>query len=315
MKLTAGAGATMVAAALLLTGCGSGPKSSASVVNVPYAASLAYIMDQQVGPAYQKASHVTYEGRAGTSLSLVHLIDANSIPADVFLSIGAGPIKDLGRKAPWAIGFASAPLVLAYNPKSPYAAELQAIARGERPFRDLFPILAQPGFKLGRTNPNTDPQGQAFYMMVELAQKLYGLPAGSTRKILGPLDNPREVYSETGILTELQAGNLDATSAFLPEAKEHHLPYIVLPPSLNFADPADAAFYDQASVRITGGQVIRGAPITIDLTVVNGSPAGIRFAHYVLTHPHYWREDGYTVITPLYAGHVASIPNALRNIR
>ena len=314
MKFAAGAGAAM-AAAVLLAGCGSAPASSSSVVNVPYAASLAYIMDQQVGPAYQKATHVTYQGRAGTSLSLVHLIAANTFPADVFLSVGAGPIKDLGQKAPWAIGFASAPLVLAYNPKSPYAGELEAIAHGQKPFRDLFQILAQPGFKLGRTNPNTDPQGQAFYMMVELAQKLYGLPSGSVQKILGPLDNPREVYSETGILTELQAGNLDATSAFLPEAKEHHLPYLILPPALSFADPADGAFYNQASVRITGGKLIRGAPITIDLTVVNGSAAGIKFARYVLTHPHYWTQDGYTVISPLYSGRVGSIPHALRSIR
>ena len=305
----------LVAGTLLLAGCGSAaPGASNTAVNVPYAASLAYIMDQQVGPAFQKATHMAYQGRAGESLALVHLIDSNTIPADVFVSVGAAPIKDLGSKAPWAIGFAASPLVVAYNPNSPFASQLKAVADGQQPIRSLFKILEEPGFKLGRTNPNTDPQGQAFYMMVELAQRFYGLPAGTVSSVLGPLDNARQVYSETGILTELQSGNLDAASAFLPEAREHHLPYIVLPPALDFANQNDASFYNQASITITGGKVIHGAPVTIDLTVVNGSAAGVRFAKYLLTHPAAWRTDGYQWLRPVESGNTASIPRALKNL-
>lgn len=314
MKTAAWFGA-MAAGALILTGCGSAPESATlTTVNVPYAASLAYIMDQQVGPAFQKATHITYTGRAGASLALVHLIDSKTIPADVFISVGAGPIQDLGQKAPWAIGFAASPLVLAYNPHSRYASQLKAIADGQAPIRNLFQILAQPGFRLGRTNPNTDPQGQAFYMMVQLAEKLYGLSPNTVQSVLGPLDNPRQVYSEAGILTELQSGNLDASSAFLPEAVEHHLPYIALPPALNFAVPSEASFYNQASITITGGKVIHGTPVTIDVTVVNQSQAGIRFVKYLLTHPSYWRQDGYQWIPPVDSGQTTVIPGVLRHL-
>jgi len=300
---------------LLAAGCGSAPAGAPpQAVNVPYAASLTYVMDRQVGPAFQRATHISYLGRAGESLALVHLIAADAIPADAFLSVGARPIRDLGSKAPWAIGFASAPLVLAYNPNSPFADELRAIQDGRAPIQRLFQVMAAPGFRLGRTNPDTDPQGQAFYMMVELAARLYGLPADTVQKVVGPLDNPRQIFSETGILTELQDGNLDAASAFLPEAREHHLPYVALPPALNFADPADGALYRTVSVRLPDGRVIHGAPLTIDVTVVDGSRAGLRFVRYLLTHPAAWRRDGYRWIPPVPSGQTARIPHALHGL-
>jgi molybdate/tungstate transport system substrate-binding protein len=53
-------------------------------------------------------------------------------------------------------------MVVAYNPSSKHASQFKAIADGSKPRSDLFTLLQTPGLKLGRTDPNTDPQGRDF---------------------------------------------------------------------------------------------------------------------------------------------------------
>jgi len=297
--------------AVVLAGCSAGTPT----VSVAYAGSLATLMDQQLGPAFAQAEHVAYQGRGGGSFGLAREIAAGTVPADVFFSLGTAPLDSLRSKTSWAVRFATSPLVVAYNPKSPYAPALDEIRTGRRPIQDLFSLMAQPGFHLGRTNPATDPQGRAFYLMVLLAQQLYHLPAGTARKVLGPPDNPRQVFSETGILSQLQAGALDAASAFLPEAVERHLPYIALPNALNFADPADAPLYAQASFTLPRVGTVRGAPLAVVGTVLNQSRLGLRFLTYALSPAgrRIFEEDGYRWIPFTYWGNAAKVPAAVRH--
>lgn len=301
-------------ALVILAGCGSAaaPKPS---VQVAYAGSLAYLMDQQIGPAWQKSTGIQYQGRGGGSFGLAHEISSGTIPADVFLSIGTAPIVDAGKRAQWAVTFATAPLVVVYNKKSPFARQLEAIQAGKKPIQTLFQLMADPAFHLGRTNPVTDPQGRAFYLMVTLAQKLYGLSPSLPAQILGSPTNPKEVFSETGILTQLQAGNLDAASAFLPEALERHLPYITLPPALNFAKPQDVALYHQASMNIPHVGTVRGSLLTVAGTVLTGAQQalGVRFFSYLLSPQSraVWTHDGYDWIPFQYLG--KGIPTSVRH--
>jgi molybdate/tungstate transport system substrate-binding protein len=97
----------------------------------------------------------------------------------------------------------------AVSPSSKYASQFAATAAGTKPISDLFTILAEPGIHIGRT----DPQGQAFWEMVQAAQTLYHLPAGTANKILGPLDNSSQTTAETSLESFLQFGQLDAASA------------------------------------------------------------------------------------------------------
>lgn len=307
-------GGAAAIALVLLAGCGSSavPKPS---VQVAYAGSLAYLMDQQIGPAWQKSTGIKYQGRGGGSFGLAHEIASGTIPADVFLSIGTAPIADVGKRAQWAVTFATAPLVVVYNKKSPFASQLEAIQSGKKPIQALFHLMADPGFHLGRTNPVTDPQGRAFYLMVTLAQKLYGLSPSLPGQILGSPTNPKEVFSETGILTQLQAGNLDAASAFLPEALERHLPYITLPPALNFSRPRDVALYHQASMNIPSVGTVHGGLLTVSGTVLTGAQEalGNRFFTYLVspTSRAVWTKDGYNWIPFEYLG--KAIPASVRH--
>lgn len=305
--------------AVSAAGCGQPSAKPAAVpheVSVAYAGSLAYMNDQVLGPAFTKASGIAYQGRGGGSWALAHELQGGVIQADVFESVGTGPIASLGhKKASWAIGFAASPLVVAYNPKSRYAPQFEAIAEGKAPLRNLFTLLSTPGLHLGRTNPATDPQGQTFYLMVQLAQKLYNLPAGTAQRILGAWNNPQEVYSEEGLPTQLQAGGLDAASAFLPQARQLHLSYIVLPPELDFANPEDLHLYQTVAMTIPQVGTVRGQLSTLDLTVLKGknSAAGEAFARFILAKAQrrLWQSQGYELIPPVFWGQKAAIPEGL----
>jgi molybdate/tungstate transport system substrate-binding protein len=282
-----------------------------------FAGSLEQVNNQYFGPAFEKSKHIRYQGQGGGSYGMAHEIASHSIPADVFESIGQGPIQAAGKSAdPWAIAVASSPLVLAYNAHSPYAAELNLIRRGKKPFRDLFQILAKPGFKLGRTNPNTDPQGQAFVMAMDLAQKLYHLPTGMPKQILGPTTTGSEIYTEEGILSLLQSGGLDASSAFLSEAIQRHLNYIVFPSKLNFSNPKDVRWYHQAYVKLSNGQIVHGTPLAIDVTAIGRPPSSgaVSFIQFLLSTQgqSLFRQEGYTVFHPYVVGQTHALPQVLR---
>ncbi len=307
--------------ALAAAGCGAQPQATPSpsthgVANVAYAGSLQDVNDTLIGPAFQNATGNTYQGQGGGSVGIAQEIRSKTILPNVFESIGYAPVQIIEPSSTrWALAFAASPLVVAYNPHSPFSGELNAIKAGHLPIKDLFTLMANPAFHLGRTNPNTDPQGQAFYMMVELAVKQYGLPSGLASKILGPIDNPHQVYSEEGILTLLQSGGLDASSAFLSEAIQRHLDYIALPASLNFAAPSQGTWYHTASLTLGSGKILHGAPLTVDLTTVGKpAPAAVSFIQFVLGSEgaRIMKRAGYTVFRPEVLGTASAIPQALQ---
>lgn len=312
---------------LAATGCGtpngahtnanSATANKSEMASVAYAGSLQWVNDKFIGPAFSKTTGVPYEGRGGGALGIAHLIGNGEMTPNVFESIGNAPLQDMGSKTPnWAIGFASSPLVLAYSPKSPYAAKLKAIADGQLPLRDLFILMEQPGFHLGRTNPNTDPQGQAFILMMQLAEQQLHLPSGTAQRILGANTNPKQIFSEEGILSRLQAGELDATSAFLPEAIQQHLPYISLPATMNLGNPADQSIYAKAHMNVNG-KTISASPIEIYITAVPGNPnqsAGIKFISFVLSKQgqEIYQRNGYTLTKFISWGKKADIPASIQ---
>ncbi len=313
----AGAIALSVASAALAIGA----SAASSPVRVLYAGSLAAINDQILGPAFSKATGVAYQGQGEATLALAHEIVGGQVIGDVFESVGTGGLAAVGSKLmPWAVSVASQPLVVMYNPKSRWAAQFRAIAAGRRPLKDLFTLLETPGLKLGRTNPETDPQGQAFVLMVHLATKLYGLPANTPEKILGPLENANQVFAETALPAELQAGGVDASSGFLPQAMELKLPYIALPPSLDFASAAHAKTYAKVSIVLpmTHKKVV-GTPLAIWAGPLfeSGSRTalGVRYLEFMMSAKGQadLKKNGFTPLSlPIY-GRAGLVPAALKN--
>jgi len=313
-------------AGLILTACSSSASSSTlagtkpkGAANVAYAASLEFLNEKVFGPAFHAAKGFGYSGRAGESGALESEIAAKEITPNVFQAVGGDNITPLfGRFTKWYVQYAGTQIAVAYNPNSTYAADFAAIASGKKPICDLFPIMEKPGFLLGRTDPNTDPQGRSFIYMIELAQRYCHLPSDTITKILGaPLNSASstQVFAEASLLAHLQAGQLDASSAYLSEAIQQHLHYIRLPPAINLGDPAMAAQYHNASITITGNVTKHGSPLAIVMTII-GPPAGAStaFAAYVLSPAGraLYAKEGYDLLTPKVTGDARAVPAAVR---
>jgi molybdate/tungstate transport system substrate-binding protein len=323
---------------LAVTGCSSGaastgdsgggnggPGTPSGTANVAYAASLSYLNEQVFGPAFEKATGYTYQGTAGPSDGLSAEIASKTIFPNVFITVGGKSIESLGSKfTRWYIQYATTSIVLAYNPNSKYAPQFEAIAKGKKPMSDLFKLMEQPGFQLGRTDPNTDPQGRAFIYMLELAQMKYHLPKDTVTKILGgPLSSAKstQIFEEVALDSRLQAGQVDAASAYLSQAKQLHLHYISLPPDINLGDASFADNYAKASITITdsnGKETKTGSPLTIDITTIRGAKdpaAGNAFVVYVLSpagRSLYRNQGGYTLLKPTLTGPAGAVPASIR---
>ena len=238
----------------------------------------------------------------------------------MFESVGGDNITPLEPKFTNAyVQYAGTSMVVAYNPKSKYASQFAALASGKEPLSNLFTLMEQPGFKLGRTDPNVDPQGRDFIFMLELAQSYYHLPADTVTKILGgPLASPSssEIFNEASLDATLQSGQLDASSAFITQAIELHLPYIKLPTAINFGSAADAALYKKASITITGGKTKHGSPQVIDITLIGTpTPAAVAFVQYTLskTGLAQYKQGGFTLLTPTAYGSPGTLPAPIKS--
>ena len=311
----------LAAAVLTLTSCGAAARPAAPHASAPadvaYAGSLQKVNEEVVGPAFMKSTGLHYSGQGGGSLAVAREIQGGVLRPNVFMSLGQGAWKLLGRRSPYAIAFLSSPLCIVYSPQSPFALQLRAIASGREPLARLWPLLANPSFHLGRTNPETDPQGQAFVLAVRQGVRAAGLPASVAARILGPLVNGPEVFAEEAILSRLQSGQLDASSAFVPEAVQRHLPYIALPAAENFGDPALGGAYAKLFFTLPDGRRVIGQPMLVLIAPVlgtRGQPAGTRFITFALSKRGLalYRKQGFTPIPPETLGARSAVPAAVK---
>jgi molybdate/tungstate transport system substrate-binding protein len=308
--------------ALAAAGCGSSSPSTTSkkvsgTANVAYASSLQYLNTEVSGPAFTKSTGYKYSGTSGAAGTLSSEIAANELPqTNVFESVGSDNITPLEPKyTHWYVQYAGNKMVIAYNPNSKYAPEFNAIKNGTKPLSDLFTLLETPGLKLGRTDPNVDPQGRYFIEMLELAQMYYHLPSDTVTKIIGsPLNSSSssQIYVESSLDSTLQSGQLDAASAYYTQAVELHLDYISLPDAIDLGNSADAAQYGKAAITTTNGSVHNGAPLVLDITIIGkATPAAIAFVKYTLSAAGIaqYKQGGFTLLTPTGTG--TGIPSAI----
>ena len=193
-------------------------KASASAkptgtANVAYASSLQFLNEKIVSPAFTAAEGYKFVGPGGASGDLsTESPAASSARTSSRASAGTTSPRS-SRSTP--SGTCSTPgtsIVVAYNPKSKYASDFKAIADGSKHVCTLFSNMLQtPGLKLGRTDPNIDPQGRDFIYMLELAQSYCKLPSDTVAKILGTSDfgtaTASQIYAESSLDSTLQAGS------------------------------------------------------------------------------------------------------------
>ena len=311
----------LVVGVVALAGCGSGGKASAAkgVVNVAYAGSLTNLMEHTLGPAFQRATGYTYQGKGAGSTAIANQIASKLIHPDVFISASAAAYTPLegaahGNVVTWYLSFASTQMVIGYSPKSSFAARFQQAASGQAPW---YTVLASPGLRLGRTDPALDPKGVNTILTMQLAERYYSQP-GLAQKILGANDNAAQIFPEETLVARLGSGQLDAGFFYLNEVKDAGLPSISLPAQINLGDPARKATYAQATYTDAKGVAHTGAPILYSVTIpatASNRAGALAFAQYLLGGggQGILSADGIGQIGPVAGGDAATIPAELKS--
>jgi molybdate/tungstate transport system substrate-binding protein len=225
----------LLTAALLVAAQAS---QAAEDFRVTYAGSMGVVMDKYLGPDFAKEKKVNYQGQGQGAYGMANLLASKKVVADVFVSITPGPVKILQKAglAGQAIPVASTSMVIAYNPKGKYAGKFAAIKDGKAGAEPWWKVLQTPGLQFGRTDPVSDPQGQNIIFTMMLAENYYKQP-GLEKAVLGDVQNPQQISGEGGLLTRLEAGQVDAASGYESATRSAHLPYIKLPDEINLSNP------------------------------------------------------------------------------
>jgi molybdate/tungstate transport system substrate-binding protein len=258
-------------------------------VSVLYAGSLVDVMEQQLGPAFAKATGYGYQGFGAGSKAVASQIKGKLRKGDVFISASPAVNKTLmgasnGDWVDWYGAFATSPLVIGYSPGSRFANVLRTNKR-------WWNVLQSSGFLLGRTDPAIDPKGQLTVQFVHRVEAAKHLP-GLSQRILGDAENTSQIFPEETLVGRLQAGQLDAGFFYSIEAKAAHIPTI---------NPPLGAHY---SARYT-------------VAILNNAPnaaGALAFVKYLLgpAGRAILKQDGFQLVKGQIGGDKTSVPVAVK---
>jgi len=252
-----------------------------SVVDVAYAGSMGSMMEGPLKASVAQNLKLDMHGRAQGSSALAQLIVGGSIRPDVFIPVTPGPALVVLRagKAETAQPIAHTEMVIAYSPKSRFAAKLEAAGKGTG---EWWEILQEPGIRFGRTDPVGDPQGRNIIFTMMLAAKVYKQP-DLVEKILGPTINEKQIFTEPTVQARLQSGELDAASAYKIQPGPFNLPYISLPREINLSGQTVHADHPEITLTV-GGKTFNPEPLIYYAAVLKDAPnarAAAAFAEWL----------------------------------
>lgn len=287
-------------------------------VSVLYAGSLATVMENGIGPAFTKATGYAYQGEAEGSLGAAQMIRNHMRAPDVFIS--ADPLVNInllmgpgnGNLVRWFIVLASSQLVLAYNPRSKFAAQFEEAALGKRPW---YETLETPALRFGRADPNVDPKGYRTLFMFGLAAKHYHRK--EIPQVLGEPLNPQQIFPEVVLMARIESGQFDAGIFYKHEIVARQLPYISLPPEINLGDPRFSDLYAGESYSTSSGQRVFGAPILFTVTIPESAhhrEAALAFVRFLLTSGPLLQQFGFGDAEHRAGGDVSQIPAPLQSL-
>ncbi len=221
---------------------------SAKTLVIAYAGSMGPLMDQYIGPGFAKAHNIQYQGIGRGAFGLARMIKARQMNPDVFISITRGPIQLLAKAgmAQNPLPFARTRMVLAWSPHSSLAKKFLAVKNGADSW---YKILEMGNIRFGRTDPLTDPQGEATVLCLMLAAKYYHQPL-LAQQILGQVENPSQIFTEASLIFRLRAGQLDACVTYQSAARAAALPFLQLPPEINLGESRFRRQYSSVSMQV-----------------------------------------------------------------
>lgn len=223
--LTAAILAALLAAVWVSAGSAAPRRQHAGTVTVLYAGSLVNVMEQQIGPAFAKATGYGYSGYGAGSTAVANQIKSKLKQGDVFISASPSVNNTLegagnGNWVTWYGEFAAAPLVIGYSPNSRFASAFRT--------KPWWRVLPTAGLLLGRTDPVLDPKGKLTVQFISRAAKTLGM-SDLFAATLVIAANTAQIFPEETLLGRLEAGQLDAGFFYSIEAKAANIPFVAPP--------------------------------------------------------------------------------------
>lgn len=194
------------------------------------------------------------------------LTELGKIP-DVLAVADYGVIEKLlmPGHATWYATFASNAMVLAYSDRSAAAAEISGA--------NWWRILLRPEVRWGNSDPALDPNGYRTQLVFQLAERHYREP-GLARRLEAAVQPKYVRPNEAQLLGLVQAGELDYAWSYRSLAMTAGLRWVTLPAEVDLSDPARAAEYSVARIRLPGPRLLtadsvefRGEPILYAVTI------------------------------------------------
>ncbi len=224
---------------------------------------------------------------AGGSTKMARLISEVGKSADIMASADYTVIDNnlIPNHAAWNVRFATNQLVLCYTDQSRYANEIND--------KNWYEILQKKDVVWGHSDPNLDPCGYRSVMVLQLAEKFYGVE-GLFQKLIDnrPMKNVRPKSVE--LVNLLKTGNMDYAWEYLSVAIQHELKYITLDDHINLGNYKYDPFYKTAEVKVTGKKpntwvTKKGKSCTYGITMIKDAPnpeAAKAFLAYLLSPDH-----------------------------
>ncbi len=248
-----------------------------------HAGSLAVPMEKMEKNFEQANPGIDVQREVGGSTKMARLISEVGKPADIMASADYKVIDNnlIPEHATWNIRFATNQLVLTYTEQSRYADEISA--------DNWYEILQRDDVEWGHSDPNLDPCGYRSLMVLQLAERFYGVD-GLFEKLLAnrPQKNIRPKSVE--LVNLLKSGNMDYAWEYLSVAVQHDLEYITLDDHINLGNYKYDNFYAMAEVEVSGkepGTTItkKGKSCTYGVTMTKdaaNAEAAVAFLQYML---------------------------------
>jgi len=323
--LYAGVMSTFLACRRLAVYCGllylisaTGCRKPSTEVIVFYASSLSAVLSDAAEKFQRENPQIRLRLEPSGSQVAARKVVELGMRADIVAVADAGIISKMmiPRHASWNVIFATNEIVLAHKDHSRFTDEVSS--------QNWPSVLARPGVRLGRADPDTAPLGYHTLLAWELAEKsgTYG-DAGMnlTARLSGQCAKEHVTHDEAELLTLLEARAIDYAFVFRSTAEDHHLKITALSAEQNLSKPELAEHYASVSVEVRmkqgeGKTRIIGGPVTYGLTIPAGAahaPEAQRFVAMLLGDGgrRLLERRGFRPAKPAWCSPCAALPDGL----
>lgn len=296
------------------SGCKTGKQTKLKEIIIFHAGSLS-VPFKQLTDAYEARNpDVKFLLESAGSLICARKITELKKPCDIIASADYFVINKLiiPDYASWSIRFATNEIVIAFQEKSKYAAEIDSI--------NWMNVLLRKDVTYSRSDPDSDPCGYRTVMTFKLAEKYYKMPGLADR--LTSKNNEFIRPKEVDLVALIEANAADYMFQYKSVAIQHNLKYIELPDNINLGDPWKNNIYSSVSLDIIGSapnstMTVTGEYINYSLAVLKDAPqskAAVDFVSFLLSNEgmDIFRRNGQEPIIPFSTEQPELIPVTLR---